>query len=441
MISTLEVIMHDTSLAEESINVGLILFCIAFGIIPTIVISKLRITHNISFKKTLLFNVLLLVFIFGIHNHFYNKRHGVGDYSYNHRLTSFSQYTPLDFIRASSQTFSFFAFSHNLIPIHKEYEYNAESDDDLKVIFILGESTVSDRLSINGYIRNTTPNLKELSKSSNFINFNSIESCRSVTVASTICLFSRMTSSTYQYKPTESSIVDIFKVAGFKVNLISSQDMTKVFNYFMPDTKIYQPTIKLDRLINYNEKPQYSTVLDEYILPYVEESFKQEGKTFEIIQLIGTHYIYRNRYPAEFSKIKPDQENTPEAQNNAYDNAVLYTDFIISEIIKKAENKKAIIFYTSDHSQSLGDGGRWYHGGNKNDTPEQFRVPFFVYLTPKFANTKQGMDVLKTLKKNVGREDLSHDNLFHTVLGCTGFYNKDKKKPLIDNDLNLCSQE
>ena len=154
---------------------------------------------------------------------------------------------------------------------------------------------------------------------------------------------------------------------------------------------------------------------------------------------MGTHSFHKYRYPEAFSKWKPDESEDSESLNNAYDNSVLYTDFIISEIIKIAEKEKAIVFYTSDHGESLGDNGRWWHGYAREQAIEQYQVPFFVYISPKFANTKNGKQVLSSLKKQLGRKDISHDNVFHTILGCTGFKNIKGEEELIDKSLNLCN--
>jgi KDO II ethanolaminephosphotransferase len=210
--------------------------------------------------------------------------------------------------------------------------------------------------------------------------------------------------------------------------------MIKVYAYLDPNTLTSQADI-IHARGNINEK-----ILDEYVLPFFQERLEKEnGKSLFIVQLMGAHYMFNQRYPENFAKWKPDQADNFLEKNNAYDNAVLYDDFVVSEIMKMAEKEKAIIFFTSDHGESLGENGRWYHGSKTRvEAKEQFEVPFFIYLTEKFASTSKGKEVLKALKRNSKRQELSHDNIFHTVLGCAGVKNKNPSKPLIEDDLNLC---
>ena len=90
-------------------------------------------------------------------------------------------------------------------------------------------------------------------------------------------------------------------------------------------------------------------VLDEFIAASTAE------KNFYVIHLYSTHGIYNERYPAEFEKFSAADEDKPEElwrQGTAeYDNAVLYNDFIVDEIIRRFEDKNAVLIYISDHGE------------------------------------------------------------------------------------------
>ena len=117
---------------------------------------------------------------------------------------------------------------------------------------------------------------------------------------------------------------------------------------------------------------------------------------------------------------------------NAYDNSILYTDYFISEVIDHLKNKNAILFYASDHGQYLGENGIYYHGNSDTIDQPEHRVPMFLWMSDnvmknKFYQKKFKNAQLKT--KNM----LSHDNIFDSLLDCSGIDSKS-----FDRKLSLC---
>jgi glucan phosphoethanolaminetransferase (alkaline phosphatase superfamily) len=111
-----------------------------------------------------------------------------------------------------------------------------------------------------------------------------------------------------------------------------------------------------------------------------------------------------------------------------YDNSILYTDYVLSEIIARLKNKNAILFYTSDHGESLGENGAYGHGGD--NIPEQMTVPFFIWTSDAFNknNPQMWQKILANDKK-----EINYKYLFHSVLDCSGI-----KSDIIDSNLSLC---
>ncbi len=69
----------------------------------------------------------------------------------------------------------------------------------------------------------------------------------------------------------------------------------------------------------------------------------------------------------------------------------------------------------SDHGESLGELGIFLHGLPYAFAPEvQKRVPFIAWFAPAMA-ARRGLDVA-CVGRSLGMP-LSHDNLFHSVLG------------------------
>jgi lipid A ethanolaminephosphotransferase len=133
---------------------------------------------------------------------------------------------------------------------------------------------------------------------------------------------------------------------------------------------------------------------------------------------------YFKRYPPEFRRFMPDCA-TAELRNcsreqvvNAYDNAIAYTDHVLAGIVGALANTPALdtaFLYVSDHGESLGENGLYLHGLPYSIAPStQTHVPMITWVSPGFA-AAEGVD-RRCLKAKAG-DALSHDNLFHSVLG------------------------
>ena len=78
-----------------------------------------------------------------------------------------------------------------------------------------------------------------------------------------------------------------------------------------------------------------------------------------------------------------------EALKNSYDNSIVYTDYILSQIIKTLQQEKHYqtgFWYLSDHGESTGEHGLYLHGAPYGIAPvQQTHVPMLMW----FSNTWQ----------------------------------------------------
>jgi lipid A ethanolaminephosphotransferase len=149
------------------------------------------------------------------------------------------------------------------------------------------------------------------------------------------------------------------------------------------------------------------------------------GDILIVLHQMGNHEpAYYKRYPSEFEQFKPAcqtnqlEKCTPDEVVNAYDNALLYTDFFLAEtldLLKKNDpNFESIMMYISDHGESLGENGLYLHGLPYVLAPDaQKHVPMFFWFGQNVDQEEVNIEKIK-LKTN---DKLSHDNLFHTLLG------------------------
>jgi lipid A ethanolaminephosphotransferase len=149
------------------------------------------------------------------------------------------------------------------------------------------------------------------------------------------------------------------------------------------------------------------------------------ANTVIVLHMMGNHGpAYFRRYPADFRRFMPDcataelRNCTREQVVNAYDNAILYTDHVLAGIVRALQNATAIdsaMLYVSDHGESLGENGLYLHGLPYSIAPNtQTHVPMIAWLSSGFA---AGGLVDESCMRAKAGDKLSHDNLFHSVLG------------------------
>jgi len=152
---------------------------------------------------------------------------------------------------------------------------------------------------------------------------------------------------------------------------------------------------------------------------YIDEQNQED--ILIVLHQRGNHGpAYFRRYPQEFEEFTPVcktnqlEECQPEEIVNAYDNAILYTDYFLTKTINllKQNNDafQTTLIYMSDHGESLGEKGLYLHGLPYFMAPEaQKHVGALMWFGKSSINTKK--------LKQVANNPFSHDNLFHTLLG------------------------
>jgi lipid A ethanolaminephosphotransferase len=141
---------------------------------------------------------------------------------------------------------------------------------------------------------------------------------------------------------------------------------------------------------------------------------------------MGNHGpAYYKRTPADKKVYQPEcrtnvlQKCPTEEIVNAYDNAVRYTDHLLSETVNwlKTQTRPTALLYLSDHGESLGEKGLYLHGMPYMMAPkEQTHVPMALWLS-KPLQAQLGWD--GTCWQKQAAEPISHDHLFHSVLTLT----------------------
>jgi len=99
---------------------------------------------------------------------------------------------------------------------------------------------------------------------------------------------------------------------------------------------------------------------------------------------------------------------------NAYDNSILYTDFILSKVIRMLEDHGglATLTYTPDHGEDLLDDERNLFGHGAI-TEYSVEVPLLIWLSDAYRERFPAVEAALAGNRHAR---VSHDNVFFTLL-------------------------
>ena len=303
----------------------------------------------------------------------------------------------------------------------------AGHDKPVLFVIVVGETVRAQNWGLNRQggrpgERDTTP---ELARRDDLINFSEVSSCGTNTEVSVPCMFSLQGRRNYDEDAIRGSesLLNVLARAGLRVSWDDNQSGCKGVcdgvESLRPDAAAYPDLCDGERC------------LDEALLRDTERLMKEMGgqdrqSRVLVLHTLGNHGpAYFKRYPPAFRRFTPtcDTEDlgrcTQEQIANSYDNAVLYTDHVLSRLIDTLaaqENRfDSALVYVSDHGESLGEKGLFLHGMPYAIAPrEQTRVPMVMWLSPDYAQ-RFGVDT--ACLRDRAAQPASHDNLFHSVLG------------------------
>ncbi len=252
--------------------------------------------------------------------------------------------------------------------------------DTLDIVLVIGESVRADHLQLNGYTRETTP---LLSQRRNIVSLPHIYSQYTHTLASVPVILTRADSLHPEYQYTETSFAAILRQEGYHTAWISNQDMGETFAHFPAecDTAIWVNAGKSVFV--------FSGWYDEELLPYLDQQLAYGcPHNLMILHTIGSHWYYNNHVTESHNHFLPITDNRVVTSNsqeqvvNSYDNTVRYMDFFLDSVIQRFEDRYAVVFYLSDHGESLGEDGNYLHAAGAEETKYPACV---IWYSDRFA--------------------------------------------------------
>ena len=303
------------------------------------------------------------------------------------------------------------------------------------MVLVVGETARAENFSLNGYSKNTNPKLSQ----QDILNFSRVSSCGTATAVSVPCMFSGMPRKEYEERLAShrEGLLDIAQRAGYQVTWIDNNSGCKGtcdrVNQFKIPEPLQQKWCK--------DKECFDDILIDSFKAYLATIPQDDNRPrLIVLHQMGSHGpAYYKRVPAQFKVFKPTcdtnaiQGCSREALLNSYDNTLLYTDYVLDSLIETLKNTtkyQTALWYLSDHGESTGESGMYLHGAPYAIAPtQQTHIPMLMWFSTVWKN--QAKQQVKCLAQQ-GRQELSQDNLFPTMLSLL-----DVKSKVIDpnNDM------
>lgn len=409
----------ETNIAESSdlLSFELAMYLLVLGVLPSWLILKTNIVYQ-SYRYELWQTLKVLTLSIGValavmfaFNKFY--------------ASFFRENKPLRYYTNPTYTLyslgkyfydSFYQRSSILKPLGMDAQKIPSAERKITIV-VVGEAARANRFSLNGYERETNPLLKKEA----IINFPEVSSCGTSTAISVPCMFSILDRAKYSDKEAKSTenVLDVLKHGG--VNVLWRDNNS--------DSKgVALRVMHEDYRTSKNNTLCDEECRDEGMLVGLKEYIDaQKGDVLIVLHQMGNHGpAYYKRYPKEFEKFTPTcktnqvEQCSAEEIGNAYDNAILYTDYFLSKSINFLKQYDGVaqtaLIYMSDHGESLGEKGLYLHGMPYFLAPkEQTHVGALMWFG---AQSYKRIDV-DALRQNSAKA-YSQDNLFSTILGLMG---------------------
>jgi lipid A ethanolaminephosphotransferase len=297
-------------------------------------------------------------------------------------------------------------------------------------MLVVGETARADHFSLNGYARDTNPELAR----HGVVSFTDVSSCGTSTAASLPCMFSALGRVAFaDHKGAQENLLDVAQRAGLAVLWLDNQAGCKGLCERVPHADAAVPApgaAPLPAGLCHDGE-----CYDEALLVGLDARLaalpaeRRARGVLLVLHQMGSHGpAYWLRSPPDRKPFRPEcttnvlQQCERQTIVNAYDNSIAYTDHVLAGAIDWLARRSAqydpALLYVSDHGESLGENNLYLHGLPWSFAPrEQTHVPMIVWLGRETQAARGiGIDCLRRHRDTA----LSHDNLFHTALGYLG---------------------
>jgi len=296
------------------------------------------------------------------------------------------------------------------------------------IVLIIGEAYNRRHSQLYGYDKATTPLQLQLARDSSLTVFTDV-----VTPFHQTSIVFRMVFSLYAYGKqgdwTDYPLFpQLFRKAGYQVTFITNQFVPSptldIFD-FSGSLFINNPVISPSMFDHRNQQVhQFDMGLLE---DYDSLAQYRQDHNLTIFHLLGQHTGYADRHPTDYNHFKPTDYQRPELDEEQlyelahYDNACLYNDRVVTDIIRRFQECEAVVIYMPDHGEMCFDGcqtfGRTLDVKTRNEVEQQFEIPFWIWTSPTYQ--QHHPDIATQIKGAKDRPFMT-DNISQLLLYLAG---------------------
>ena len=321
-----------------------------------------------------------------------------------------------------------FARSRTLVPMTEGAALGATyaaAAKPLLMVLVVGETARADHFGINGYGRDTTPELARRG----VISWRQVRSCGTSTLASLPCMFSPLDKSAFEARGNEyENLLDVAQAAGLSVLWLDNQSGCKGVCDRVPHANAADGLGAQER----NRLCDGDECRDEAMLQGLDARLaampaeRRARGVLLVLHQMGSHWpAYYKRSGSGAKRFMPECRTEVLADCahgelvNAYDNSIAATDAFLGQSIAWLQGQSAKydtgLLYLSDHGESLGEYGLFLHGMPYGMAPDvQKHVPMVAWLDGGLLRRGQ---LSATCLRAGADAPLTHDNLYHSMLG------------------------
>ena len=324
--------------------------------------------------------------------------------------------------------------------------------DSPEIVLIIGESYIKSHSQLYSYPKETTPLQKQRTtddKNGVLIPFDNVVTTSNYTSTVFKNIFSLKSIDDKKAWGKASLFPILFKKAGYHVTFITSQ--------YVNDSKRDVFDLSGGLFLNNEHISSMSFDCRNNVAPCYDESLldfydslgvynKEHNLT--IFHLIGQHIDFYKRSPKKWKKFKvkdyQDRKDVGEKEKAFiadYDNATLYNDYVVNEIIKRFEDKEAVVIYMPDHGEGCYDDGhklgRMPKGEyTKNILENEYNIPFWIWYSKEYQ--EKHPQICQQIKDARNRPFMT-DDIPHLLLYLGGIkcHEYQEKKNLISPNYDI----
>lgn len=375
-----------TSVSEAGEVLDSLLMSVSFVVvvyIPSLIFASMAIKRRIYLERGFrrkIFYTSIVLFAVSYALSFFAKNENT------ERFTFHEDVYPANMIYNLNFAFNRWQMSDQYYDTSKDFKFNARKVDTVAqreiYVMVIGETGRADNWSLFGYERETTP---LLSADTNIVAYKDAITQSNTTHKSVPIILSAASAEEYDLLYNQKSIIEAFNEVGFNTVFLSNQASNRTFtDFFANEADIHHYYRFFGDATN-----EFDEIVVDKMKHYIDSI---DGNIFFVLHTYGSHFNYTERYPKEFARYTPDRipnisKKNIESMKNAYDNTILYTDYVLNKVIKILEETNACtaMYYSTDHGEDLLDDarGRFLHA-SPSPTYYQLRIPFLLWFSPTY---------------------------------------------------------